>query len=106
MAEHPKAFDHVGLLFNKPPGRAELFFIQSSDNFAGRSRHQSHSFQHYNRMPLRGKGNSTFGFRPLFGIIVGPIRELGVVKNLKHLLDGLSPVEAGESKEATRHSED
>jgi hypothetical protein len=27
VAEHPKAFDHVGLLFDKPPGRAELFFI-------------------------------------------------------------------------------
>jgi hypothetical protein len=31
VAEHPKAFRHVGLLFNKPPGRAELLFIQSSD---------------------------------------------------------------------------
>jgi hypothetical protein len=30
-AEHPKVFDHVGLLFNEPPGKAELFFIQSSD---------------------------------------------------------------------------
>ena len=27
VAEHPEAFDHVGLLFNKPPGRAELLFI-------------------------------------------------------------------------------
>ena len=27
VAEHPRAFDHVGLLFNEPPGRAELFFI-------------------------------------------------------------------------------
>jgi hypothetical protein len=27
VAEHPKAFRHVGLLFNKPPGGAELFFI-------------------------------------------------------------------------------
>jgi len=26
VAEHPKAFDHVGLLFNKPPGTAGLFF--------------------------------------------------------------------------------
>jgi hypothetical protein len=25
--ERPKAFDHVGLLFNKPPGRAGLPFI-------------------------------------------------------------------------------
>ena len=25
VAEHPKAFGHVGLLFNKPPGRAGLF---------------------------------------------------------------------------------
>jgi hypothetical protein len=27
VAEHPKAFDHVGLLFNKPPDRVRLFFI-------------------------------------------------------------------------------
>ena len=27
VAEHPKVFDHVGLLFNEPPGRAELLFI-------------------------------------------------------------------------------
>jgi hypothetical protein len=27
VAEHPKAFDHVGLLFNKPPGAAGLLFI-------------------------------------------------------------------------------
>ena len=27
VAEHPKAFDHVGLLVNKPPGKAELLFI-------------------------------------------------------------------------------
>jgi hypothetical protein len=26
VAEHPKAFDHVGLLFNEPSGRAGLFF--------------------------------------------------------------------------------
>jgi len=31
VAEHPKVFGHVGLLFNKPPGKAELLFIQSSD---------------------------------------------------------------------------
>jgi hypothetical protein len=31
VAEHPKAFGHVGLLFNEPPGKAELLFIQSSD---------------------------------------------------------------------------
>jgi hypothetical protein len=24
--QHPKAFDHVGLLFTKPPGKAGLFF--------------------------------------------------------------------------------
>ena len=30
VAEHPKAFHHVGLLFNEPPGMAELPFIQSS----------------------------------------------------------------------------
>jgi hypothetical protein len=27
VAEHPKAFDHVGLLVNEPPGTAELLFI-------------------------------------------------------------------------------
>ena len=27
VVEHPKEFDHVGLLFNKPPGKAELRFI-------------------------------------------------------------------------------
>jgi hypothetical protein len=26
VAEHPKAFDHVGLLFDKPPSNAGLFF--------------------------------------------------------------------------------
>jgi len=26
VAEHPKVFGHVGLLFNKPPGKSELFF--------------------------------------------------------------------------------
>ena len=25
--KHPKAFDHVGLLFNEPPGAARLLFI-------------------------------------------------------------------------------
>jgi hypothetical protein len=27
VAEHPKAFNHVGLLVNQPPGTAELLFI-------------------------------------------------------------------------------
>jgi hypothetical protein len=27
VAEHPKAFDHVGLLVNWPPGTAGLLFI-------------------------------------------------------------------------------
>jgi hypothetical protein len=27
VAEHPKVFDHVGLLFNKPTGKAGLFFV-------------------------------------------------------------------------------
>jgi hypothetical protein len=27
VAEHPKVFDHLGLLVNKPPGKAELLFI-------------------------------------------------------------------------------
>jgi hypothetical protein len=26
VVEHPQAFDHVGLLVNKPPGIAELLF--------------------------------------------------------------------------------
>jgi hypothetical protein len=26
VAEHPKVFDHVGLLSNKPTGRAGVFF--------------------------------------------------------------------------------
>jgi hypothetical protein len=33
VMEHPQAFDHVGLLVNKPPGTAGLPFIQSSDDF-------------------------------------------------------------------------
>jgi hypothetical protein len=27
VAEHPRAFGHVGLLFNQPPGKAELLFF-------------------------------------------------------------------------------
>jgi hypothetical protein len=27
MAENPKVFGHVGLLFNEPPGTARLFFV-------------------------------------------------------------------------------
>jgi hypothetical protein len=27
VAEHPKAFDHVGLLVNKPPGRTGSLFV-------------------------------------------------------------------------------
>ena len=27
VVQHPKAFDHIGLLFNEPPGRAGLFFV-------------------------------------------------------------------------------
>jgi hypothetical protein len=27
VAEHPQAFDHVGLLFNEPLGKAELLFV-------------------------------------------------------------------------------
>jgi hypothetical protein len=27
VTEHPKAFDHVGLLFTEPPGAAKLLFI-------------------------------------------------------------------------------
>jgi hypothetical protein len=33
VAEHPKEFDHVGILINGPPGTAGLPFNQSSDNF-------------------------------------------------------------------------
>ena len=38
VVEAPKAFDHVGLLVNKPPGSAGLLFIQSSDNVTGKPR--------------------------------------------------------------------
>jgi hypothetical protein len=31
VAEHPKVFDHVGLLFNEPLGKTGLLFVQSSD---------------------------------------------------------------------------
>jgi hypothetical protein len=27
VAENPKVFGHVGLLFNEPPGKARLFFV-------------------------------------------------------------------------------
>ena len=27
VVEHPKIFDHIGLLFNEPPATAGLFFI-------------------------------------------------------------------------------
>ncbi len=27
VVEHPEEFDHVGLLFNKPPGKARLLFV-------------------------------------------------------------------------------
>eukprot|EP00825_Cyclidium_porcatum_P005067 TRINITY_DN12419_c0_g1_i1.p1 TRINITY_DN12419_c0_g1~~TRINITY_DN12419_c0_g1_i1.p1 ORF type:complete len:246 (-),score=-16.06 TRINITY_DN12419_c0_g1_i1:5-742(-) len=40
VAEHPQAFDHVGLLTNEPPGNAGLFFIQSSDFSAVIIRHR------------------------------------------------------------------
>jgi|GEM_PF-5735488 len=33
VAEHPKVFRHVGLLFNEPSGRTSLLFIQSSGEF-------------------------------------------------------------------------
>jgi hypothetical protein len=33
VAEHLEMFRHVGLLYNEPPGRAGLSFIQSSDDF-------------------------------------------------------------------------
>jgi len=32
VAEHSQVFLHIGLLFNEPPGDAELLFIQSSEN--------------------------------------------------------------------------
>jgi hypothetical protein len=34
VVEHPEAFNHVGLLFNEPPGWAGLPFISSSDKSA------------------------------------------------------------------------
>jgi hypothetical protein len=27
VAEHPKTFVHIGLLFNEPPSRAGMFFM-------------------------------------------------------------------------------
>jgi hypothetical protein len=36
VVEYPEAFDHVGLLVNKPPGRAGLPFCYSSDDFNSR----------------------------------------------------------------------
>jgi hypothetical protein len=27
VVEHPKVFDHVGLLINEPPSKAGLFFV-------------------------------------------------------------------------------
>jgi hypothetical protein len=33
VAEHPQVFDHAGLLIDEPSGRAELLFIESSDDF-------------------------------------------------------------------------
>ena len=33
VVAHPQVFDHVGLLFNEPPGTAGLPLIQSSDDF-------------------------------------------------------------------------
>ena len=32
VIEHPRAFDHVGLLRNEPTGTAGLLFIQSSND--------------------------------------------------------------------------
>jgi len=32
VSEYPEAFEHVGLLVNKPPGPAGLPFAQSSDD--------------------------------------------------------------------------
>ena len=31
VAEHPEGFDHVGILFNQPPGTAGLPFNESSE---------------------------------------------------------------------------
>ena len=32
MAEHPKVFDHVGLLVNESPGMPDLLFTKLSDH--------------------------------------------------------------------------
>jgi len=65
VIKYPEACDHVGLLVNKPPGTAELLFIQSSDSFhfwtepalsllpPGPSN---------NYMALSGEGKGTAGF--------------------------------------------
>jgi hypothetical protein len=40
--KHPKVLNHVGLLFNEPPGTAGLPFIKSSENL-DRSRRNAYS---------------------------------------------------------------
>ena len=52
MAEHPEAFDHVGLLVNEPPGPAGLPFISSSDDL--------HSSFHRSRRPVPAGSLMTF----------------------------------------------
>lgn len=64
VAEHPQAFDHVGLLFNGPPGSAGLLLIKSSDEFCWRSgrsvretrsgsvRHRHHSMRNSENTPI------------------------------------------------------
>ena len=46
--EHPKVFEHVGLLFNGPPDKHGLPFIESSnafESFADRSRKLPYAIQ-------------------------------------------------------------
>jgi hypothetical protein len=32
VADRPEAFDHIGILVDRPPGTAELPFVKSSDD--------------------------------------------------------------------------
>jgi len=70
VLEHPKAFGHVGLLFNGPPEKTGLPFIESSDDFESRVDlgtamilpRSRGSLLHYT---LRAPG-ATADFRPYF----------------------------------------
>ncbi len=55
-AKHPKVRNHVGLLFNEPPGAAGLPFIKSSENLnRGRGKMYGNPayYYHYTTSALR-----------------------------------------------------